>query len=44
MAYEAKQAVYLPVADFLTLEFYLVDARPGVKPDAFLSRSLSIVG
>ena len=37
MAYEAKQAVYLPVTDFLTLEFYLMDARPGVKPDAFVT-------
>ncbi len=35
MAYEAKQAVYLPVTDFLNLEFYLMDARPGVKPDTF---------
>lgn len=37
MAYEAKQAVYLPVTDFLNLEFYLMDARPGVKPDAFVT-------
>ena len=37
MAYEAKQAVYLPVTDFLQLEFYLMDARPGIKPDAFIT-------
>jgi len=37
MAYEAKQPVYLPIADFLNLEFYLMDARPGVKPDAFIT-------
>jgi len=37
MAYEAKQAVYLPVTDFLNLEFYLMDARPGVKPDTFVT-------
>lgn len=37
MAYEAKQAVYLPVTDFLNLEFYLMDARPGVKSDAFVT-------
>ncbi len=37
MAYEAKQAVYLPLTDFLNLEFYLMDARPGVKPDAFVA-------
>lgn len=37
MTYEAKQAVYLPVTDFLQLEFFLMDARPGVKPDAFIT-------
>ncbi len=37
MTYEAKQAVYLPVTDYLQLEFFLMDARPGVKPDAFVT-------
>jgi hypothetical protein len=29
MAYEAKKAVYLPVTDYLNLEFFLMDTRPG---------------
>jgi hypothetical protein len=37
MEYEPKQAVYLPTIDFLNLEFFLMDARPGVKPDAFVA-------
>ena len=37
MTYDAKQAVYLPVADFLNLEFHLMDTRPGVKPDVFVT-------
>jgi|GEM_PF-3764105 len=37
MEYEPKQPVYLPVADYLELEFFLMDARPGVKPDAFVT-------
>ncbi len=37
MTYEAKQAVYLPVTDFLQLEFFLMETRPGVKPDAFVT-------
>ncbi len=37
MTYEAKQAVYLPVADFLSLESHLIDTRPGVKPDVFVT-------
>ena len=37
MTYEAKQAVYLPVADFLNLEFHLMDTRPVVKPDVFVT-------
>ena len=37
MGYEAKQAVYLPVGDFMDLEFHLMDTRPGVKPDAFVT-------
>ncbi|WP_426164181.1 hypothetical protein ACN9MU_26315 [Pseudoduganella sp. R-32] len=41
MAYEAKQAVYLPVADFLQLELYLMDARPGVKPEEFVTDMLN---
>jgi len=37
MGYEAKQPVYLPITDYMELEFYLMDARPGVKPDAFVT-------
>ena len=37
MEYESKQPVYLPTCDFLNLEFHLMDARPGVKPDAFVT-------
>ena len=37
MAYEAKQAVYLPVTDYLSLEFFLMDTRPGIKPGDFIT-------
>jgi hypothetical protein len=37
MAYEAKQPVYLPISDFLQLEFHLFETRPGVKPEAFVT-------
>jgi len=37
MEYMAKQSVDLPVTDYLELEFYLMDARPGIKPDAFVT-------
>ncbi|OEZ99056.1 hypothetical protein [Duganella sp. HH101] len=37
MAFEAKKPIYLPVTDFLNLEFHLMDTRPGVKPDAFVT-------
>jgi len=37
MAFEAKQPIYLPVGDFLELQFHLMDTRPGVKPDAFVT-------
>ncbi|WP_426166376.1 hypothetical protein [Pseudoduganella sp. R-34] len=37
MGYEAKQPVDIPVADFLELEFYLMDVRPGVKTEAFIA-------
>ena len=37
MTYEAKQAVYLPLTDYFQLEFFLMDTRPGVKPDAFVA-------
>ncbi|OEZ59089.1 hypothetical protein [Duganella sp. HH105] len=37
MAYEAKQAIYLPAGDFLNLQFHLMDTRPDVKPDAFVT-------
>ncbi|MES2116112.1 MAG: hypothetical protein V4578_13235 [Pseudomonadota bacterium] len=34
MEYQAKQAVYLPVTDFLNLEFHLMDTRPGIMHGA----------
>lgn len=37
MDYEAKQPVYFPVTDFLALEFHLMDTRPGMKPEAFVT-------
>jgi len=37
MEYEAKQPVYIPVDDFLKLEFYLMDVRPGMKTEAFIA-------
>jgi hypothetical protein len=37
MEYESKQAVYLSASDFLKLEFHLMDTRPGVKPEAFVT-------
>ena len=36
MKYEAKQAIYLPITDYLNLEFFLMDNRPGVKPGPFV--------
>lgn len=36
MEYEAKQPVFLPIVDFLELELYLMNTRPGVTPDTFL--------
>jgi len=41
MEYEAKQPVYLPIADFLNLEFHLMDVRPGVKPEVFVAELVS---
>lgn len=40
MAYEAKHPIYLPLVDFHKLEFHLLDTRPGVKPDAFMTELL----
>jgi len=37
MEYEAKQALHLPVTDFLELEFHLMDTRPDIKPEAFVA-------
>ena len=36
MKYEAKQAIYLPITDYLNLEFFLMDNRSGVKPEPFV--------
>jgi hypothetical protein len=37
MGYVPTQAVHLPVVEFLELEFYLIDHRPGVKPGEFVT-------
>ena len=37
MAYEAKKAIYLPVTDYLNLEFFLMDTRPGTEPGPFVA-------
>ncbi|QBE64447.1 hypothetical protein [Pseudoduganella lutea] len=36
MDYEATQPINFPIADFLELEFHLMDTRPGVRPEAFV--------
>ena len=37
MPYEHKQAIYLPITDFMKLELHLLETRPGVKTDAFVT-------
>ena len=37
MDYEPKRAVHLPLCDFMNLEFHLMDTRPGVKPETFVT-------
>lgn len=37
MEYEARQAVNLPIVDFMEFELHLMATRPGVKPEAFLT-------
>jgi hypothetical protein len=37
MEFVAKRAVNLPVSDLLNLEFHLMDTRPGVKLEAFVT-------
>lgn len=37
MQYQPKQAVHLPTVDFLNLELHLLETRPGVKVDAFVT-------
>ena len=37
MAYESKQAIHLPIVDFLNLEFHLMETRPDVGMDAFVT-------
>jgi hypothetical protein len=37
MEYEAKQPIYIPILDFLNLEFHLMETRPGVKPETFVT-------
>jgi hypothetical protein len=40
MDYQPKQVVYLPYSDFLDLDLYLTQTRPGVTPEAFLTELL----
>lgn len=40
MAYEMKQAIYLPISDALHLELHLLETRPGVKLDDFVTEFL----
>lgn len=40
MEFIAKRPIYLPVTDLLNLEFHLMDTRPGVKPEAFVTELL----
>lgn len=37
MPYEAKQALHLPVGDFLRLELHLMETRPDIRPEAFVT-------
>jgi len=37
MEFVAKRPIYLPVTDFQNLEFHLMDTRPGVKPEVFVT-------
>jgi len=41
MTYEMKQAVYLPVTNALHLELHLLETRPGVKLDDFVTELLA---
>ena len=36
MGYIATRPVNIPVGDFLEIDFYLVDHRPGVRPETFV--------
>ena len=37
MAYESKQTIHLPLEDLLNLEFHLMETRPDVALDAFVT-------
>lgn len=37
MEYEAKQSLNLPVLDYLKLELHLMETRPNVRPEAFVT-------
>lgn len=37
MAYEAKQSLSLPIVDYLRLELHLMETRPDVRPEAFVT-------
>lgn len=37
MEYEAKQSLNLPVLDYLKLELHLMETRPDVRPEAFVT-------
>jgi hypothetical protein len=36
MAYIPMQTIQIPLRIYMELEFHLMDARPGLKPDAFV--------
>lgn len=37
MSYTPMRPVNLTLSDFMDLEFHLMDTRPGVNPDAFVT-------
>jgi len=37
MSYEPMRPINLPLCAFMNLEFHLMDTRPGVKPEAFIT-------
>lgn len=37
MPYEPKQAIYMSIEEFLDLELHLLETRPGIKPETFVT-------